>query len=59
MGWDWLFGWIGDWWVVVVLVRAGPAEAGTPTWVLGCGRVGLWVGVMGGVLGCSEMLVGL
>jgi len=26
--------------VVVVLVRAGPAEAGTPTWEVGCGRIG-------------------
>jgi len=34
--------------VVVLPVRAGPAEAGTPTWVAGCGRVGLWVGEMGG-----------
>jgi len=59
MGWDWVFGWIEYWWVVLVPVGAGPAEAGTPTWVVECAGVGLWIGVMGGVCGYSEMLVWL
>jgi len=28
-------------WVMDISVSAGPAEAGTPTWVMECGRVGV------------------